>query len=410
MSELLKDESKAVFDDKESMNQQQREQRLFGALPKLLELAKRQSEHYALLLADCNSADIVDRHSLATLPITRKFHLPMQQKQNPPFGGINNVSLGEMARVFQSPGPLYEGQSHERDFWRMGRAFFAAGFRRGELVHNSMSYHFSPGGFIMDGGARACGCAVFPAGVGNTDAQVEAIEQLKPTGYAGTPSYLVTLLERYQQMFQKSGSITKALVSGEAVTGEMEALFKRYGVTVTQAYASAELGLIAYQETGSSDLVVAEDIIVEIADPDGNPVEQGQVGEVVVTSLDDKFPLIRYATGDLSAQVVAKPPSSRTNMRLKGWLGRADSAVKVKGLFIYPHQVQEICRRHNIKGSLLIERDGVKDTITFCCHDSHVAAQDIQVTMQSVTKLKGDVLFVAEHQDDRSLIKDLRTN
>lgn len=403
-----------LFDTKESLSPTEREQELFERLPTLIENAKSHSAHYAKHFADLNPAIADSREGLAEFPITRKFNVPSQQQLNPPFGGLNSVAIGQMARVFQSPGPLYEAQTDESDFWRMGRAFHAAGFRRGDLVHNTLSYHFSPGGFIMDGGARACGCAVFPAGVGNTEAQIEAIKQLQPIGYTGTPSYLLSLLAKYQEQYGQPPSIKKALVSGEAVTAEMQQAFTEKGIDVYQAYASAELGLIAYQVPDEQGLVVAEDIIVEIVDPDGVPVQPGEVGEVVVTSLDEKFPLIRYATGDLSAYIERDSDSQRTNMRIKGWLGRADSAVKVKGLFVYPHQIQEVCRRHEIRGSLKIERDGFNDTITlFCCQDDsaqgkQVSADDIQTTLQSVTKLKGDVLFV-ENSADQPLINDLRS-
>lgn len=400
-----------LFDAKESLPQSEREDALFQRLPALIENAKRNSEHYGKHFADFDSALASSREGLAQFPITRKFDVPSQQQLKPPFGGLNSVSVGQMARVFQSPGPLYEAQTDESDFWRMGRAFYAAGFRSGDLVHNTLSYHFSPGGFIMDGGARACGCAVFPAGVGNTEAQLEAIKQLKPTGYTGTPSYLLTLLAKYEEQYGQRPSFVRALVSGEAVTEEMQRAFVDKGIAVSQAYASAELGLIAYQVPGEQGLVVAEDIIVEIVTPDGLPVQPGEVGEVVVTSLDEKFPLIRYATGDLSAYIDSSSESSgtnmRTNARIKGWLGRADSAVKVKGLFVYPHQVQEVCRRHDIKGSLKIERDGFNDIITFCCQDDHASADDIQATLQSVTKLKGHVQFV-ENSTEQPLINDLR--
>ncbi len=401
-----------LFDTKESLSALEREELLFQSLPTLIEEAKQYSEHYAKHFADLTPEMANSREGLAQFPITRKFNVPNQQQCKPPFGGLNSVAIGQMARVFQSPGPLYEAQTDESDFWRMGRAFHAAGFRRGDLIHNTLSYHFSPGGFIMDGGARACGCAVFPAGVGNTEAQIEAIKQLQPTGYTGTPSYLLTLLEKYKQQYGQAPSITKALVSGEAVTAEMQQAFDEKGIAVFQAYASAELGLIAYQVPEEQGLVVAEDIIVEIVDPEGVPVQPGEVGEVVVTSLDEKFPLIRYATGDLSAYIERPSGSPRTNMRIKGWLGRADSAVKVKGLFVYPHQIQEVCRRHDIRGSLMIERDGYSDTITFCCsddhtQDKHAVASDIQATLQSVTKLKGNVLFV-ENSAEQPLINDLR--
>ncbi|HGF3783213.1 TPA: phenylacetate--CoA ligase family protein [Vibrio parahaemolyticus] len=399
-----------LFDAKESLPSTEREESLFQRLLTLIENAKANSEHYGNIFADIDASIAINCEGLAQFPITRKFNVPSQQQLKPPFGGLNSVAIGQMARVFQSPGPLYEAQTDEADFWRMGRAFHAAGFRRGDLVHNTLSYHFSPGGFIMDGGARACGCAVFPAGVGNTEAQIEAIKQLQPTGYTGTPSYLITLLTKYQEQYGEKPSITKALVSGEAVTADMQKAFSDMGIAVSQAYASAELGLIAYQVAGEQGLVIAEDIIVEIVDPDGIPVLPGEVGEVVVTSLDEKFPLIRYATGDLSAYLDSDSDSDspRTNARIKGWMGRADSAVKVKGLFVYPHQIQEVCRRHDIKGSLKIERDGFSDTITFCCHDVHVSAEDIQATLQSVTKLKGNVQFVA-NDADQPLINDLRS-
>ncbi|EJI1425523.1 AMP-binding protein [Vibrio parahaemolyticus] len=401
-----------LFDAKESLSPAEREESLFQRLPTLTENAKANSEHYGNIFADIDASKASNREGLAQFPITRKFNVPSQQQLKPPFGGLNSVAIGQMARVFQSPGPLYEAQTDESDFWRMGRAFHAAGFRRGDLVHNTLSYHFSPGGFIMDGGARACGCAVFPAGVGNTEAQIEAIKQLQPTGYTGTPSYLLMLLQKYQEQYGDLPSFTKALVSGEAVTADMQQAFTDKGIAVFQAYASAELGLIAYQVAGEQGLVIAEDIIVEIVDPDGMPVQPGEVGEVVVTSLDEKFPLIRYATGDLSAYLDAGSDSSRTNMRtnsrIKGWMGRADSAVKVKGLFVYPHQIQEVCRRHEIKGSLKIERDGFHDTITFCCEDNHISAEEIQATLQSVTKLKGNVLLVTNGLD-QPLINDLRS-
>ncbi|HAS6869174.1 TPA: AMP-binding protein [Vibrio parahaemolyticus] len=396
-----------LFDAKESLLSTEREESLFKRLPTLIENAQAHSEHYAKLFADIDSTAVSCREGLSKLPITRKFNVPSQQQLKPPFGGLNSVAIGQMARVFQSPGPLYEAQTDESDFWRMGRAFHAAGFRSGDLVHNTLSYHFSPGGFIMDGGARACGCAVFPAGVGNTEAQIEAIKQLQPKGYTGTPSYLLTLLQKYLEQYGELPSFTKALVSGEAVTADMQQALIEKGIAVSQAYASAELGLIAYQVAGEQGLVIGEDIIVEIVDPDGMPVPLGEVGEVVVTSLDKKFPLIRYATGDLSAYIENDANSPYTNTRIKGWLGRADSAVKVKGLFVYPHQIQEVCRRHAITGSLKIERDGFSDTITFCCQEDHVSADDIQATLQSVTKLKGKVQFVP-NSAEQPLINDLR--
>jgi len=374
---------------------EERETLLFSRLPERIANAKQNSAYYRALFAGIDESLAGSRANLSRFPVTRKFSQPEKQKANPPFGGLNCIDKGEMVRIFQSPGPLYEPQTDESDYWRMGQAFSAAGFRSGDLVHNTLSYHFSPGGFIMDSGARACGCAVFPAGVGNTEAQLEAIQQLQPTGFTGTPSYLLELLSRYAAANDNQQcSIKKALVSGEAVTADMQQAFDEFGVQVCQAYATAELGLIAYQAPGEEGLIVAEDIIVEVVDPEGYPVAEGEVGEVVVTTLNSKFPLIRYATGDLSARMAVPKGSERTNIRLKGWLGRADSAVKIKGLFVYPHQVQEICRRHNLKGSLMIEREGHKDSITFCCQESDTPASEILTTLQSVTKLNGNIQFM----------------
>lgn len=398
-----------TLDSKSFLSAEDREVALFADLPEKIASAKLNSGHYAKLFAGIDEQLAANRANLCRFPITRKSSLPEQQKKIAPFGGINCIDAGDMVRVFQSPGPLYEPQTAEQDYWRMGQAFYAAGFRAGELVHNTLSYHFSPGGFIMDSGARACGCAVFPAGVGNTDAQIEAIKQLRPTGYSGTPSYLIELLSRYKQADSQPCSINKAMVSGEPVTAEMQQEFQRNGIRVYQAYATAELGLIAYQAEGEQGLIVAEDIIVEVVDPEGYPVPEGDVGEVVVTTLNSKFPLIRFATGDLSAKMPIPKESSRTNTRLKGWLGRADSAVKVKGLFVYPHQVEEICRRHNVKGSLKIERQGHKDSITFFCQQGDSSVNDIQSTLQSVTKLKGEVLFMpAGMPNELPLIDDKR--
>lgn len=397
-------------DYKAFQTKEEREQALFAALPMAIADAKKNSEHYRHLFAKLDHELANCRENLTYFPITRKSNISVQQGKMPPFGGLNSVASGAMVRVFQSPGPLYEPQADEHDYWRMGQAFYASGFRAGDLIHNTLSYHFSPGGFIMDSGARACGCAVFPAGVGNTEAQIEAIKQLKPTGYTGTPSYLLELMARYKQVDDEPWSINKALVTGEAVTMDMQAAFADSGIQVFQAYATAELGLIAYQLEGETGLVVAEDIIVEIVDPNGEPVDEGEVGEVVVTTFNGKFPLIRYATGDLSAMLPASGQSSRTNCRLKGWLGRADSAVKIKGLFVYPHQVQEVCRRLKVKGYLKVEKEGFKDAITFCCLQCDLSEEAIRSTLKSVTKLSGGVQFLAKNsqENESPLIDDRR--
>lgn len=319
-----------------------------------------------------------------------------------------------MARLFQSPGPIYDPQGKGDDWWRMGRAFFAAGFRPGDIVHNCLSYHLTPGGFIFDSGARACGCVVVPAGVGQSEAQVKAISDLKPTGYSGTPSFLKILIEKAEELGADISSIKRALVSGEALPESLRSWFAERDIAMLQCYASADLGLIAYESDAKDGMIVAEDIILEIVRPGtGEPVAEGEVGEVVVTTLNMDYPLIRFATGDLSAIAVGESACGRTNHRIKGWMGRADQTTKIKGMFVHPQQIGEIVKRHGdiAKARLVVTRENDNDVMTLTCEgidDSQIDA--IAETLASVCKLRGTVLAaeVGSLPNDGKVIDDQR--
>jgi phenylacetate-CoA ligase len=339
------------------------------------------------------------------------------QKESPPFAGMTAVSTGDLGRVFSSPGPIYDPQGARGDFWRFGRALFAAGFRRGDLVHNTFSYHFTPAGFMMDLAAQAVGCAVFPAGVGQTELQVAAIADLKPDGYAGTPSFLKIILDKADEMKTDVSSLRKASVSGEALLPAVRDLLQSRGIDVRQSYGTADLGLIAYETEPMGGLVVDEGVIVEILRPGtGNPVAAGEVGEVVVTTLCTEYPLIRFATGDLSAVAVGVSACGRTNMRIKGWMGRADQTTKVKGMFVHPSQVDQVVKRHPeiLKARLSVEHDaGRNDRMRLRCEvrsRSDALSQAIAESLRDICKLRGDVEFAdaGSLPNDGKVIEDLR--
>ena len=336
----------AHFDDLETRDPAVREQELFAALPGLIAHAKKDTDFFAAVLADVDPDSVTDRAALAKLPVTRKSDLKKVQEEKPPFGGLVARDR-HIDRIFQSPGPIQEPQGQTLNYWRAARALHAAGFRKGDLVHNSFSYHLTPGGWILDDGARALGCTVFPAGVGQTEIQARAVAAMKTQAYCGTPSFLRTLLEKCDELGLDHSSLTKALVSGEALPPSLRDLLKGMGVNVMQAYATADLGVIAYETPAMEGLVVDEGVIVEIVRPGtGDPVAEGEVGEVVVTCFTPEYPLIRFATGDMSAVLPGVSPCGRTNMRIKGWMGRADQTTKVKGMFVHPEQVAEIVKRH----------------------------------------------------------------
>ena len=405
------------YDDLETRDPEQRERALFGALPGQIRHAKANAAHFARLLRDVDAGAIRDRKTLAGLPVTRKSDLIALQKESPPFAGMTAVSTGDLGRVFSSPGPIYDPQGARGDFWRFGRALFAAGFRRGDLVHNTFSYHFTPAGFMMDLAAQAVGCAVFPAGVGQTELQVAAIADLKPDGYAGTPSFLKIILDKADEMKTDVSSLRKASVSGEALLPAVRDLLQSRGIDVRQSYGTADLGLIAYETEPMGGLVVDEGVIVEILRPGtGNPVAAGEVGEVVVTTLCTEYPLIRFATGDLSAVAAGASACGRTNMRIKGWMGRADQTTKVKGMFVHPSQVDQVVKRHPeiLKARLSVEHDaGRNDRMRLRCEvrsRSDALSQAIAESLRDICKLRGEVEFadVGSLPNDGKIIEDLR--
>ncbi len=405
------------YDDLETRDPEQRERALFGALPGQIQHAKANAGYFARLLRDIDASGINDRAALAALPVTRKSDLIALQKASPPFAGMTAVAAGRLGRVFSSPGPIYDPQGRTADFWRFGRALFAAGFRRGDLVHNTFSYHFTPAGFMVDLGAQAVGCAVFPAGTGQTELQVAAISDLKPDGYAGTPSFLKILLEKADEVHANVSSMKKAIVSGEALLPPVRDLLRARDIEVHQCYGTADLGLIAYETEPMGGLVVDEGVILEIVRPgSGDPVPDGEVGEVVVTTLCSEYPLIRFATGDLSAIAAGASACGRTNMRIKGWMGRADQTTKVKGMFVHPSQIGQVVKRHSevLKARLSVEHDVERnDRMRLRCEvrsRSEALSQAISESMRDICKLRGEVEFadIGSLPNDGKIIEDLR--
>jgi len=405
------------YDDLETRSTDQRDQALRAALPAHVAHAKAHTTYFASLLKDIDAATIRDRGALARIPVTRKSELIELQKSAPPFGGMTAVANGRLGRIFASPGPIYDPQGATGDFWRFGRALWAAGFRSGEVVHNTFSYHFTPAGFMMDLAAQAVGCAVFPAGVGQTEMQVQTIADLRPDGYAGTPSFLRIILEKADETGADMSSMKKALVSGEALLPAVRESLGARGIDVRQCYGTADVGLIAYESHPNAGLIVDEGVIVEIVRPGSNdPVADGEVGEVVVTNLSADYPLIRFGTGDMSAVLDGQSACGRTNMRIKGWMGRADQTAKVKGMFVHPSQVNQVARRHSeiVRARLVITHDGQSnDLMLLRCEVT--AASDglktaIAATIRDITKLRGEVELVAEGSlpNDGKVIDDVR--
>ncbi len=384
-------------DDLETRSAEVRDASFKECLPIQIKHAKTHAPYFAKALADVDPSTVTSRAALASLPMTRKSDLMDLQKAVPPLGGLNATKVADLARIFMSPGPLYEPEGHGADWYRFARAMFAAGFRKGDLVHNTFAYHLTPAGRIAESGLHGLGCTVFPAGVGNTEQQVRAIADLHPSSYVGTPSFLKILLLKGRELGLNVASITNALVSGEALPPSLRAEILEMGVNVLQAYATAELGLIAYESEAKEGLIVDEGVIVEIVRPGtGEPVPEGEVGEVVVTSFNIDLPLIRFATGDLSAVLAGPSPCGRTNMRIKGWMGRADQTTKVKGMFVHPSQIAEIARRHPeiVKARLIVTGAAGRDEMTLKVEvsgggDGLSAA--IADSVIAVTKLKGAV-------------------
>ncbi|MGD9829792.1 MAG: phenylacetate--CoA ligase family protein [Hyphomicrobiaceae bacterium] len=407
------------YDTLETRATQTREHSQFSLLPDLLRRAVSECPGWAAHLAGADLAAVTSRAALARLPLLRKDQLKARQAAEPPFGGFATTETGRLGRVFVSPGPIFEPEGLASDWWRAARALHAAGFRRGDMVLNTFAYHLTPGGWILDSGARALGAVVIAAGPGNTEQQLEAIEHLKPTGYIGVPDYLKILMDKAGDSGRPIRSISKALVSGGALFPSLREEYRARGVEVLQAYATAELGVVAYESEAREGLIVNEGTIVEIVRPGtGDPVPEGEVGEVVVTTFNRDYPMIRLATGDLSAVLPGPSPCGRTNMRIKGWLGRADQTTKVKGMFVHPEQVAELAKRHPelARVRLVVGRAGEQDTMVLMAEagdgapDEALAAA-VAATLQAVTKLKGEVQIVPTGSlaNDGKVIADERT-
>ena len=387
------------YDALETREPGQREADLFDRLPGVLRAAVA-APAYAERLRGVDPASVGSRAALARLPVLRKSELPALHKAAPPFGGFVAAPLGSFGRLFTSPGPIFEPEPAHPDPWRGARALYAAGFRPGDIVLNTFSYHLTPGGFIFDASARALGCAVIPAGPGNTEAQFELIEAYRPVGYSGTPDFLKILLDAATAARRDVSSIKRALVSGAAFPKSLQDEIRTRGVDAYQAFGTADLGMVAFETPAHQGMTVNEDLILEIVKPGtGDPVAPGDVGEIVVTSLDPQHPWIRLALGDLTAALPDKSPCGRTNMRIKGWMGRADQTTKVKGMFVRPEQIAEIGRRHPELGRLrlVVTRAGESDLMTLkaeCDSGSGELGERLAASLRTVTKLGGSVDLV----------------
>jgi len=406
----------SYYDPLETRDPEEREADLMDKLARQVAHARETTPYYSQALAGVNPGDCTSREALAKLPLTRKRDLIELQKKNPPFGGLNALASGKAKRVFASPGPIYELQGMEMDHWRVARALYAAGFRYGDVIHNCYSYHFTPGAFMMEGGARKLGCAVFPGGVGQTEQQVQAMVDLRPDGYVGTPSFLRIIVEKAEEMGADISSLKKALVSGEALPGVTRHWLGERGITVRQCYATADIGVIGYETEAEEGLVVEEELLVEIVRPGtGDPVAPGEVGEVVVTTFNPDYPLIRFATGDLSAMLPGRSSCGRSNVRLKGWMGRADQTTKIKGMFVHPEQVAEIAVRHPEiqRMRLVVDNPGGQDRMVLHCEieaGSEALDKALVASLRDITKLRGEVAFTAPGglPNDGKVIEDIR--
>ena len=394
-----------------------------AALPGLVANAQAHSPAFAGIFNGVDAATITSRQALAALPVTRKHELLERQLAarlagGNPFGGFSTLGFGaDMPHVFASPGTIYEPEGTRPDYWRMARAMYAAGFRPGQLIHNCFSYHFVPAGSMMETGARALGCTVFPGGTGQTEQQVQAMAELQPAGYIGTPSFLKIIVEKAAEMRVSLPTLTRALVSGEAFPPSLRDWLGERGIAGYQCYASADLGLIAFETEALEGLVLDEGVIVEIVRPGtGDPVAEGEVGELVVTTLNPDYPLIRFGTGDLSAILPGACPTGRTNSRIKGWMGRADQTVKIRGMFVHPGQVATIARRFPevIKARLVVSGEMANDSMTFRVEAASTQAgldQRISEAIRDVTKLRGtvEVLAPGSLPNDGKVIEDARS-
>ena len=408
------------YDALETRDPAEREAALMAALPDQVAHAQKNSPAFTQTLAGVNASSINSRQALATLPVIRKYELLAQQQAQRAtnvFGGFAAIGFGKaMPRVFASPGTIYEPEGARPDYWRVARAIYAAGFRAGELAHNCFSYHFTPAGSIMETGAHAIGCTVFPGGTGQTEQQVAVMAELKPAGYVGTPSFLKIIVEKAAEMGVALPSLKKALVSGEAFPPSLRDWLAERGIAGYQCYATADLGLIAYETEAREGLVLDEGVIVEIVRPGtGDPVPEGEVGELVITTLNPDYPLIRFGTGDLSAVLPGHCPTGRTNARIKGWMGRADQTTKVRGMFVHPGQVAEVVKRFPEiqRARLVVTGEMANDQMSLKVEAAAVEGltQKIGDAVRDITKLRADVTLVPQGSlpNDGKVIEDART-
>lgn len=405
------------YDALETRSPQERITQQFAQLGETLKQVIEQSPYYAALLAEFADVDKIDAASLARLPLTRKSELQALQQQQPPFGRLTQLAPPLLNRLFASPGPIYEPGTNRQDGWRFARALHAAGVRPGDLLYNTFSYHFTPAGTMVESGAHALGCAVFPAGTGQTELQARTIADLRPRAYVGTPSFLKIILEKGNELGLDLGSLCKALVSGEYFPPQLRSEFAERGIAAVQCYATADLGLIAYETTPDQGMLIDEGVIVEIVRPGtGDPVPDGEVGELLVTCLNPDYPLIRFATGDLSTILAEPSPCGRTNRRIKGWMGRADQSAKLRGMFVHPSQIAELLARHTEadKARLVVSRN--EQGLDEAClqvetsGNPETLAQALAEDFQSLTKLRAEVILceTGSLANDGKVIDDQR--
>ncbi len=412
-----------LYDALEARAPSAREKDLLGALPALISRAK-QATGWATILRDVTPEDITSRTALAQLPVTRKSSLKELQQAAPPFGGLNTTPTAKLSRVFMSPGPIFDPEGRGTDWWRYARPLHALGVRAGDLIQNCFAYHFTPAGLMVEGGAAQLGCPVIPAGIGQTEMQVQAMKLLRPKVYAGTPSFLKIIIEKAQEMGEDMSSLQMALVGAEALPPSLRQWLNDHGVPfVLQTYGSADIGNIAYETLTDGrvnpGMLVDETLLLEIVRPGtGDPVPDGEVGEIVITSFNPDYPLIRFATGDMSAVLPGLSPCGRTNTRIRGWMGRADQTTKVRAMFVHPSQVADIARRHPMirKARLVVSGEMANDEMTLHCEvDDPVAAQSdidaIVASIRDVTKLRGNVKLqaIGSLPNDGKVIEDARS-
>jgi phenylacetate-CoA ligase len=409
------------FDKLETRPPAAREKALMAALPKLIAHARKNAPGFARILKDAKPQSITSRKALAALPVTRKSDLGALQKQTPPLGGLNATPVEKLAKLFVSPGPVYDPEGRGANWWRAARGLFAGGFRPGDRVINTFAYHFTPAGSMLESGLLALGCTVIPAGTGHTEVQAAAIHGLAASGYVGTPSFLKLIVEKADELKVDVSCLKRAQVGAEYLPPALRQAMRERGITVTQMYGSADLGVIAYESLGSDGkptegMILEEALLLEIVRPGtGDPLPPGEVGEVVITSFNKDYPLIRFATGDLSAVLPGKSPCGRTNVRLRGWMGRADQSTKVRAMFVTPAQVSEILRRHREvkRARLVVEGEQGNDRMTLLCEASERPAglnEAIVASIREVTKLRGDVQLVdpGSLPNDGKVIEDRR--